>query len=54
MELSMSINLGVLECWSVGVMVKGLISIFSILHYSRSEISGIIKTAYIKRDANYG
>ena len=41
MKLPISINLGVLEYWSVGVMVKGLIFIFSILHYSRFEISGI-------------
>jgi len=33
-ELSISINFGVLEYWSVGVMGKGLTSFFSTLHHS--------------------
>jgi hypothetical protein len=34
MELSILINFGVLEYWSVGVMVKGLLTVFSTLQYS--------------------
>jgi hypothetical protein len=33
-EVSISINFGVLEYWSVGVMVKGLMAFLSILHHS--------------------
>jgi hypothetical protein len=41
-ELSISINFGALEYWSIGVMTKGLMSFFQhsntpVLHYSKAE-----------------
>ena len=37
-KVSISINFGVLEYWSVGVMVKGLIPFLSTLQYSITPV----------------